>query len=181
MLAVSFNRKPLWLGTWKSAVLAVLAVFWLLVLGGCAPTGTPTAAATMPAVSLPAAGDVTAYPAPADVTVPGVETSYPAGPGILGVPAIENLSRISARLIESAPDENRPDSVRLRVEVLSSAALEGMPEFTAGRVGEQIDLLATAQGLPNLVPGDRLQADVRYEGDERGGMFYASQIEKLAP
>ena len=167
------NTHRGYFGKTAARLSALIAIMLLVLSAGCGPASTPDGAGTP---------SDAAYPAPTvfdlGYPAPGGDTG---GPGLMGVPAIENRSRISARLIESAPYAEQPDYTRLRVELLSSEPVDGMQDFTAGRIGEQIDLLVSGQDLPALAAGDTLQAVVSYEGDERGGVFFASQIQASAP
>ncbi len=180
-------------GKTAARLCAMIAIMLLVLSAGCGPASTPDGSETPLTPSdagypAPTAYDA-GYPAPdaepesgEEGGVPGgVPGGEPGGPGLMGAPAIENRSRISARLIESGPYAQQPDYTQLRVELLSSEPVDGMQDFTAGRIGQQIDLLVSPQDLPALAAGDTLQALVSYEGDERGGVFFASQVQAVSP
>jgi hypothetical protein len=172
-------------GKTAARLCALVAVLLLALSAGCSPASTPDGSETPLTPSdagypAPTAYDP-GYPAPDAEPESGELGGEPGGPGLMGAPAIENRSRITARLIESGPYVEQPDYTRLRVELLSSEPVDGMQDFTAGRIGQQIDLLVSPQDLPTLAAGDTLQALVSYEGDERGGVFFASQVQAAAP
>ena len=168
-------------GKTAARLCALVAVMLLALSAGCGPASTPDGSET------PLTPSDAGYPAPTayDAGYPAPdgepESGEPGGPGLMGAPAIENRSRIRARLVESGPYAEQPDYTQLRVELLSSEPVDGMQDFTAGRIGQQIDLLVSPQELPALAAGDTLQALVSYEGDERGGVFFASQVQAVSP
>jgi hypothetical protein len=157
----------------------------LLALSACqaAPSPGPELSYPAEALVLPTQTEE-AYPAGA--TQPDVEppvddpqAGYPAEP--LGMPAVENSSRLTARLVSSSPDEALPGFTRLRVLVLSTEMTAGMPSFTQDLVDQEVDLYAAAGDLPALTAGENIAAEVTYRGDEHGGKFFVQNIEKIAP
>jgi hypothetical protein len=156
------------------------------------PTSAPAIVST-PEVEgdSPTAGG---YPAPEQVMVPSVtpvgqqagpSAAYPATEGgesggpAAGAPAVENRSKIQAKLVEAAPDPDNSGLTRLHVLVLSSENVENMPGFTTNLVNTEIDLYAETANLPELKPGDSLEATVTYRGDEQGGKYFVVEMKKL--
>lgn len=167
-----------------------------LLLAACAPDPTFVLTSTPAAPAQPAAQEPTAaastqaatqaanaegsYPAPGDAAeaYPAQNATAESGyPGPASAPVMENRSRITARLVEQAPDETTPGWVRMRVEVLTSAAVEQLPSFTDDKVGQQIDLYVEGEA-PSLAAGDTFSALVSYRGDEFGGRFIAQEVQK---
>lgn len=97
------------------------------------------------------------------------------------MPAIENRSRISARLIERSTDPDNAAYALLHVAILSSEPIEGLPNFTEKMINQEVDLLADAASLPEIQPGANFSAEVSYRGDETGGKYFAQKIEPVAP
>lgn len=190
----------------KLTVLLLLTIL-ILSLAACqpAPTATtePTTAADPATVAYPvvteaasvpteAAADVAGQPAgdlPAATAYPGGEVNIvptAASEGLLGsdypapnaMPAVENRSAVTARLVEQAPDDSDPANTRLTVEVLASSPIENMPDFTSQLIGQTVDLFTVAADMPELNPDDTFEAEVSYQGDENGGRFFARNIVK---
>jgi len=172
-----------------------LLTILLLVIGlaGCANRQTPaaaTAAPTQPPASTeddypvpPTLAPVESYPIGTPTEAPVMEATEPSGTGT--GPAVvqvrENRSRISARLIERSTDPDNAANALLRVEILSSESIENMPNFTENLINQEVDLLTDAANLPEIQPGTNFTAEVSYHGDERGGKYFAQQIEPVEP
>lgn len=178
-----------------------LIIFLTLLLAACAPGAAAPTSTLVPTLAVagtpetpaqPAAQEPTAaaptqvvnaegsYPAPGDAAeaYPAQSATAESGyPGPASAPVMENRRRITARLVEQAPDETTPGWVRLRAEVLTSAAVEQMPSFTDNQVGQQIDLYVEGEA-PSLAAGDTFSALVSYRGDEFGGRFIAQEVQK---
>ena len=122
------------------------------------------------------------YPAPGASDTTPTTASYPApggtGPSI-AAPAVENFAKISATLIETAPDPDNASYTRLHVQILKVEDVESTPNFARDLVNKEGDLYMETSSLPSLNPGDGLEALVSYRGDESGGKFFVMQISKL--
>lgn len=178
----------------------VIAISLLLLtaLGGCSPAATPVAATpttegkptplaqpgAYPAESTsaantgqPAAAATAAPPAalPA-ATLPGYPVEQGQQPPAAAAPGLDNLSKVTARLIEQSADSKNPGFTRLRAEILDSTDEPGMPNRTKDLVNKEVDLLTETAALPALNPGDNFTAKVLYRGDESGGMYFASAV-----
>lgn len=130
-------------------------------------------------VGLP--GAETAYPAGDAGSPPGAETAYPAGDvgyPPAAAPAVENQSKVTAKLIEAAPGPDNSGLTRLHVQVLSSEALNGMPDFTSKLINQEADLYVQTEQMPQMSPGDQFSATVSYNGDENGGKYMVVEIGK---
>lgn len=176
-----------------------LTIVFALLLAACAPgpaanapTLVPTVAVDLPDASTPDASQPAVqetmpaypvetfeggYPGPEgeEAVQPPVDPGYP---GPAGAPVMENRSRVTARLVERAPDHDNPGWVRLRAEILTSDTVDQMPSFTGDKIGQEIDLYVDAAGLPDLAPGDTFGALVSYQGDESGGRFTAAEVQR---
>jgi hypothetical protein len=156
-------------------------LFCILMLSGCAapsPTDSPTLVPTIAiATTYPALEPkvlATAYPA-----VSGDEkiADYPypveeGGPGPAGVPARDNRSRVTAKLIEQAPDSDNPDLIRLHVLVTGVADIEGMPNMAGALLNQESDLFVQKDLLVDLQPEQVFTADISFRGDEHGAKYY---------
>jgi hypothetical protein len=151
---------------------------------------TPTAAASP---TVPATATAAAYPPPQTGATPGYPVDQPGGettpaypaPGdgsgtgpAGGVPAIENRGKVTAKLIESAPDPDNANFTRLHALILTSEDVEGMQNFTSKLVNTEADLYIQTGQLPELKAGDMFEAVVSYNGDEHGGKYYVKEIQK---
>ncbi len=174
-------------------MLAALMVFALGGLFGCSPAATPAPALPTPTnqpvqaeTAYPAQEEApvtqaTAYPGAQEApTMPAAGEAYPPPGGPGGAPAVENRSQITARLISQAPAEDLPDMLKLHIQVLSTREVAGMPSFTNQLSGQEIDLYAPSAGFPAIQPGENLEAEVTYRGDENGGRYIAQSVSKAA-
>jgi hypothetical protein len=119
------------------------------------------------------------YPVPPEVQQP--EGPGPGGPGPGMAPAIENLSRMTARVLKMAPADDMSSYTRLGVEVLTSEQIEGMPDLIGDLVGKQVDLFVDNDRLPQLQAGDVIEVDVSLAGDEWGQKLIARQVRVVEP
>lgn len=129
----------------------------------------PTGAATAELSGAYPAGQPTQPPA-------GNAAAYPAAPD--GAQVRQNLSQVTAQFISQAPDANDPAMVRLHVKILTSEAVNGSESRTQELVNQETDLITEAASLPALQANDTISAQVSYRGDENGGAYYASQVQK---
>ncbi len=172
------------------------------MLAGCQPaaTRTPQIVATiaLPVVAQPGSSEnnpaptaaATAagkdYPAPStgptlDPNAPSPPpTEAPSGayPGPSGAPAVDNQSKVTARLDSSAPDSEQAGYIKLHVTILASEDVNGLPNQTKGLVGQEVDLLIDAGSLPAIAPGESFTALVTMKGDEASKKFYATEVSK---
>jgi hypothetical protein len=168
-------------------ILAVPSAIWLLVcvfigLAACVAIPEPAVAPTPVPTVYPATP--TAPPAtraPATVSVPTASAVAPVGPplGPARGPAATNTSIVTASILAITADPQDPQLVRIRATVVTSAPDDGTLDFAAGIVGKEIQLVAQAAETAGLGAGDRLRATVVFVGDERGGLYLASQVQKV--
>lgn len=92
-------------------------------------------------------------------------------PDTYGVPAAPNecVVRGPVKSVGPAP-EGEGRVLVLKVEEADDVG--GMRNFARARVGEEISVLAPPGGAKGVKKGDRVEARVSYEGDERGGAFF---------
>jgi hypothetical protein len=167
----------------------LLLALVVLALSGCAastPAATPT---TVPTIAVPTATTVpsataapTSTPEPTEIAYPyPVEEEmsvnpypYPVGEGATpgGSPVRENRSRVTAQLIEQAPDPDNAGFVRLHVLVTAVEEIEGMANLAAGLVNTETDLYASGLNIPVLKAGEVFSAEVSFRGDENGAKLY---------
>lgn len=147
-------------------------------------TAPPSATATVsdsgyPAqtATAPQPGDGYPPPGAADPgTGQGANADYP--PPSSGVPAAPNLSIVTATLQEQVMDDQMAGYMRLLVVINTSEAAPGMVSRTDDLVNEGINLYTLAGSMPVLEIGDTFTAEVEFRGDENGGRFFATRIEK---
>jgi hypothetical protein len=186
MIPRLFSSKKLALLSLTVLLLALTACQAAAVETTSAPVPTAAAADAYPAEALaaPNQSQYEAYPAEAGAAAeaPATDpnTGYPAAP--MGVAAIENNSKITARLVSITPDAADPAGfTRVQVVVLSSEAIPGMQSFTSELVDQELELLVEPVNLPELAAGDTFAAEVEYRGDESGGMYFAKNLTKINP
>jgi hypothetical protein len=162
----------------------LLSCLCILILSACAapsasptPTMVPTIALTSPtaAPTQEAAAPENAYPAQGGPTEMIADYPYPVedgGPAIEGMPTRENRSRVTAKLIEQAPDSANPDLVRLHVLVSAVADVEGMPNMAGDLLNQESDLFVQKDKLAALQPDQSFDAEISYRGDEQGAKFF---------
>jgi hypothetical protein len=95
-----------------------------------------------------------------------------------GMPAVDNRSKVTAKLIDSAADPDSAGYTRLHVLVLASEDVEKMQNFTRKLINTEADLYVETAKLPALKAGDQFVATVAYNGDENGGKYMVVEIEK---
>ncbi len=88
-------------------------------------------------------------------------------------------------MVSAAPNDSRVKAIVQKVGagsldmlILESSSVGRMPNFTRERINETITAY-TGENVSILKPGDRITANVRFVGDERGGRFLASSISPL--
>lgn len=144
--------------------------------GGAAagyPASQPAAASGYPAAPLGQALEPTAYPAG---YTGGTGSNPGAGPAA-GVPALPNKADVVAQLIEQRAGASA-DQVILHVKMLSAQPQAGSTDFVSQLVNQEVDLVASKDGLPQLAANDQFQAVVSMMGDENSKQYSASEIKK---
>lgn len=61
--------------------------------------------------------------------------------------------------------------VFVELTVIDSFNINGLPNFTRNRIGENIELLMDESDVSNLKEGMEVEIYVKYVGDEKGGLF----------
>lgn len=61
--------------------------------------------------------------------------------------------------------------VFVELTVIDSFNINGLPNFTRNRIGENIELLMDESDVSNLKEGMEVEFYVKYVGDEKGGLF----------
>lgn len=143
-------------------LMLALAMLFLL-LPGCSPGGR--------GVPL---GTVTPETQKQSATFPGSTPMKPSGGG----PAAPNQSLVAARVLSMAPDSQNASATRVQALLLASTPVAGKLDFTRGLVGQNIVLLVRTRELTSVRVGDIIRASVTFVGDEHGGMYHASDVQK---
>lgn len=101
---------------------------------------------------------------------------------IVTVPVAPNDSIVTGKVLEyailnSKLEDIEPEQVlhALRIEVLSSEDVPGMPNFTKRAIGEIIRVYSKEWLSPYLF-GKTIKANVQLVGDERGGKYWIRNI-----
>jgi hypothetical protein len=150
-----------------------------------APAAKPTAPAAKPGYASPVDQPTepaapTGYPVD-QPTEPAASTSYPvdgAGNPPAAAPAAENQSKVTAKLLDAAPDPANPGYSKMHVQVLASEDVNGMPNFTSKLVNQEADLYIQTDQIPEIYVNDQFTAMVTYRGDEKGGKYIATEMQK---
>lgn len=175
--------------TGRISFILIAAVICAALIASCQAQVTPSGpAGGYPAVNQPV--ETVAYPAGAGATlaVAPVATAYPeeassptqpAGenPGPAGMPAAPNQANVVAQLLEQRTGENA-DQVILHVKLLSAEPQPGSTDFVTQLVNQEVDLVASAAGLPQLAANDQFEAVVSLMGDEKSQQYSANEIKK---
>jgi hypothetical protein len=91
-------------------------------------------------------------------------------PDAYGVPAAPNASVVRGTITSAGPAPGGEGRVwELKVEETDDVG--EMRNFARTRVGEEISVLVPPGEAKGLKKGDRVEAHLSYEGDERGGTF----------
>ena len=72
------------------------------------------------------------------------------------VQAVENLTRLSGRLVAREPDPRRAGWDAVVVHVTAAAPVEGKADLLSGRVGEDLTVAFRRELLAAAAPGARL-------------------------
>jgi hypothetical protein len=95
-------------------------------------------------------------------------------PDAYGVPAAPNESVVRGALEGAGPSpEGQGRLWELKVEETDDVG--GMRNFARPRVGEVISVLVPPGEGRGIKEGDRVEARLSYEGDERGGSFFLKE------
>ena len=95
-------------------------------------------------------------------------------PDTFGVPAAPNECVVRGRISRVGPSPEGEGRIwELKVEEAEDVG--GMRNFARTRVGEEISVLVPPGEAKGLKKGDRVEARLSYEGDERGGTFFLKE------
>ncbi|HRW82859.1 MAG TPA: hypothetical protein P5049_05330 [Methanothrix sp.] len=90
--------------------------------------------------------------------------------------AAPNRSQIKAKVLSLERSSDHPDKWIIDLEIIESKSLSG-PDFA--HVGERAEGFAF-DPMPSLSSGDVVTGQAEFLGDERGGKFRLSEIEKTS-
>jgi hypothetical protein len=93
------------------------------------------------------------------------------------VPVRPNAGRVIGQVQSVAPHPGRAQDAIVSFLVQESKDIAGMPNFVASEAGRVIQVVVRRAGATpasSLRAGARAELIIRYEGDERGGGFYAN-------
>ncbi|HVP21917.1 MAG TPA: hypothetical protein VMS73_08655 [Anaerolineaceae bacterium] len=93
-----------------------------------------------------------------------------------GMPARENYSLVSGKVLAVSPDPQKPAMLRAQISVTASDYVQNYPSRTDDKVGQEINVLVPQDLARDLKVGDSIQLQVSYRGDESGGAFFGSQL-----
>jgi hypothetical protein len=92
-------------------------------------------------------------------------------PEMYGVPAAPNDCVVRGRLERVGPGPGGQGRAwELKVEETDD--VEGRPNFARSRLGDVVSVLVPPGQGKGFKKGDRVEARLTYEGDERGGSFF---------
>jgi hypothetical protein len=95
------------------------------------------------------------------------------------VPVAPNAGIILAEVQRVEPSD-KPGAVwLLEVRIISSEDVEGLPNFVKDKVDSVLQMY-TKEDTAAFKKGNIITARVTYSGDERGGLFWATKISRLA-
>jgi hypothetical protein len=165
----------------------LIFLIFILLLSSCAPARPEATPTLVPTISVAAATVTAAPPEQAETPAYPVDNgaallantpdpAYPEpaqdGGGPPGVPALENRSRVSVKLLAQEPDPDHPDLIRLHVQVNSVAEVSGMANMAGALENQEADLYSHKADMIELKPGAVFDAEISYRGDENGARYY---------
>jgi len=98
---------------------------------------------------------------------------------VAGSPVAPNAGIILAEVQRVEASEKPGAAWLLEVRIISSADVEGLPNFIKDKV-DSVLRMYTKEDATALQKGNVITARVIYSGDERGGLFWATEIPRMA-
>jgi hypothetical protein len=95
-------------------------------------------------------------------------------PDTYGVPAAPNECLVRGHVKSVAPSPEG-DGRLWELKVEEAEDVGGMRNFALSRVGEEISVSVPPGEAKGVKKGDRVEARLSYEGDERGGIFFLKE------
>jgi hypothetical protein len=77
--------------------------------------------------------------------------------------------------IKNIKKTDEQDIFRVNIEILSSKPVEGYADFTSRFVGRIVEAKLFAPEGDSITLNKPVKLTIRYEGDERGGTFFAQE------
>lgn len=93
------------------------------------------------------------------------------------VPAAPNAGIVTAEVLAVQPPEKPGAPSLIRVKVISSEDVGGLPNFTKDKIGRTLEL-HTKKGVAKLKKGDAILVRVQFLGDEKGGLYWAMEFSR---
>lgn len=91
------------------------------------------------------------------------------------VKVMPNRAMVDAK-IKDIKKTNEPNIFEATIEILSSKAVEGYADFASRFVGSTVEAKLLAKEEDSIITLNKpLKLTIRYEGDERGGSFFAQE------
>ncbi len=109
-------------------------------------------------------------------SVNGMSASVPVAPNeaiLTGI--VSGYCVKSSRLLNIAPEQT---IYQITVSIKSTDDIKGKPNFMKSKVGEDI-VFHTKEIYPADIFGKRIKARARYQGDEKGGIYWIGNIELI--
>jgi hypothetical protein len=158
-----------------------LLILWMLILTGCSRNVVeqiPSAPADAVSTQAPLTLKATLRPEPtsaSDVTPTPSKAKPPSGPsGPAGVPVIPNASKITGKILSVTSDDT---GTYVELLLLTTEPVPGKADFAAKDVGNQIKAKWADSTIPIADPDKVITGELRYLGDEKGGLYWLSQVQ----
>jgi hypothetical protein len=90
------------------------------------------------------------------------------------VKVIPNRAMVDAK-IKNIKKTQEPNIFQASIEILSSEPVEGYTDFANRFVGRTVEAKLLARESDNIALNKPIKLAIRYEGDERGGSFFAQE------
>jgi hypothetical protein len=90
-----------------------------------------------------------------------------------GVPAAPNETKVRGKVVSVEPGPEGVGSA-WQVELHEADDVGDMPNMARARVGDTITVLVHPKVKESPAEGEAIQAQITYQGDERGGAFFLS-------
>jgi hypothetical protein len=147
--------------------------FFVVCLGSFAGCAAPASPKLTP---IPATQPLSTLVSPTQASLPGNLPNPNSDTPPNKMPAVENHSLVSGKVILVAAYPKNSTRVLIRLSVTVSAPVENFRSFTSDKVGQEIEILVDPALASSVKAGDSIQLKVSYRGDEFGGNFYGSDL-----
>jgi hypothetical protein len=158
-----------------------LLLVWMFILTGCSSNTVeqlPSAPVDVISTQAPPTLNTTLPPestSTPEATPTSSKAMPPSGPsGPASVPVIPNASKITGKILSVTSDDT---GMYVELLLLTTEPVPGKADFAAKDVGNQIKAKWVDSTIPIADPDKVITGELRYLGDEKGGLYWLSQVQ----